>query len=230
MKKKNLPTTTLFMIASLDGKISSGDTNKVDVDQDWKTIKGVKAGLSQYYDLEKKTDFVSFNTGRVMAKIGVNRRKGNPKKIPVSFVLIDNKPHLKKAGVTYLKKWLKKIYVVTNNKKHSAFKTGGNVEVLYYKKKIDFVDLFKRLKKDFGINRMTIQSGGTMNATLLRLGLIYRVSLVVAPLLVGGATTPTLMDGEAIHSVKELKKLRPLKLVRVNKLKHSYLHLIYEVL
>lgn len=47
------PHTTLFMIMSLDGKISSGDTDALDVDADWKRIQGVKEGLYQYYDLEK---------------------------------------------------------------------------------------------------------------------------------------------------------------------------------
>lgn len=221
------------MISSLDGKISSGDTDKVDVDQDWKSIKGVKEGLYKYYDLEKKTDMVSFNTGKVMAKVGVNSRKPTKDAIPVRFVLVDNKPHLKASGLKYLSSWLKHVYIVTSNKKHPAFALQDkvdNISVIYYKGKINFKDLFKKLKKEYAVKRMTIQSGGTMNAALLREGLIDRVSLVVAPLLVGGSTTPTLVDGEAIHSVKELSKLKPLKLVEVNKLQHSYLHLIYKVL
>ena len=227
---ENIPRTTLFMISSLDGKISSGDTDNVDVDQDWRKIKGTKEGLHQYYELEKRTDVVSFNTGRVMAKIGINKKQDNPKRIPVTFVLVDNKPHLNKNGLKYLSSWLKKVYIVTTNKKHPAFKSEENVEVIYYRKTINFIDLFKKLKKEYKVNRITIQSGGTMNAILFRLGLIDRVSLVIAPIIVGGSTTPTLVDGEAVHSVKELGKLKPLKLIKSTKLKHSYLHLIYKVL
>jgi 2,5-diamino-6-(ribosylamino)-4(3H)-pyrimidinone 5'-phosphate reductase len=229
----NLPRTTLFMISSLDGKISSGDTDKVDVDQDWKTIKGVKEGLQQYFDLEKGTDVVSFNTGKVMAKVGMNDRKPTKDTIPVRFVLVDNKPHLRVSGLKYLSSWLKHVFIVTTNEKHPAFVLQDeieNISVIYYEGKIDFTDLFKRLKKDYSVHRMTIQSGGTMNSILIRESLIDRVSLVVAPLLVGGATTSTLADGEAVHSVKELSMLRPLKLVKGNRLKHSYLHLIYKVL
>ena len=47
MTKKDIPRTTLFMITSLDGKISSGDTDLVDSDQDWPKVKGVKEGLYQ---------------------------------------------------------------------------------------------------------------------------------------------------------------------------------------
>ena len=41
----NKPITTLFMIESLDGKINSGDSDKLDVDKDWCKIDGVKEGL-----------------------------------------------------------------------------------------------------------------------------------------------------------------------------------------
>jgi len=230
---KDIPKTTLFMLSSLDGKISSGDTDEVDVDRDWKTIKGVKEGLHQYYELEQRTDVVSFNTGKVMAKIGVNDRKLETEPIPVRFVLVDNNPHLRESGLRYLSSWLKHIYIVTTNNNHPAFSLSDEIEnltVISYKKEIDFLDLFHTLKTSHAVNRMTIQSGGTMNASLLRKGLIDRVSIVIAPLLVGGRTTPTLVDGEAIHSVKELDLIKPLKLVKLTKLKNSYIHLLYKVL
>lgn len=66
MKKR--PITTLFMLESLDGKISSGKTDELDADKDWCKIVGVKEGLHQYYAIESTTDSFSLNTGRVMAK------------------------------------------------------------------------------------------------------------------------------------------------------------------
>ena len=98
----NKPTTTLFMLESLDGKISSGSTDNLDVDKDFSKIGGVKEGLYQYYELEQETDFFSLNTGRVMAKIGVNDKKEYHKKVDVIFVIIDNKPHLNENGIDYL--------------------------------------------------------------------------------------------------------------------------------
>ena len=64
------PVTTLFMLESLDGKISTGAGDNLDIDKDFPMIQGVKEGLHQYYELEGKTDWFSLNTGRVMAKIG----------------------------------------------------------------------------------------------------------------------------------------------------------------
>src|SRR5699024_3216249 len=93
-KKENQqkrPITTLFMLESLDGKISSGNTDELDADKDWCEIDGVKEGLHQYYEIESTTDYFSLNTGRVMSKIGVNDRKEYHNKIEVKLVIIYNK-------------------------------------------------------------------------------------------------------------------------------------------
>ena len=39
------PETTLFMLMSVDGKISTGDTDIMDVDKDFPTITGLREGL-----------------------------------------------------------------------------------------------------------------------------------------------------------------------------------------
>ena len=40
----NRPITTLFMLESLDGKISSGSSDNLDADKDFYRIDGVKDG------------------------------------------------------------------------------------------------------------------------------------------------------------------------------------------
>lgn len=56
------PITTLFMLMSLDGKISPGASDDLDVDKDFPKISGLKEGLPQYYEIEQTTDLWSFNT------------------------------------------------------------------------------------------------------------------------------------------------------------------------
>ena len=93
------PITTLFMLMSADGKISTGAADALDFYQDFPQIAGLREGLSQYYEIEQTTDLWSLNSGRVQAKIGANQ-KPMPEKTPVSFVLIDNH-HLQEHGVRY---------------------------------------------------------------------------------------------------------------------------------
>ena len=88
----------------------------------------------------------------------------------------------------------------------------------------------KDLKKDYGVEKITIQSGGTLNGEFLRNNLIDYVNVVIAPLLVGGANTNTLIDGKAIKEVEELNKLKALKLIECNILEDSYINLKYEVI
>lgn len=93
------PITTLFLLVSADGKISTGAADTFDFDVDLPRVPGVRDGLTQYYEIEQTTDLWSFNTGRVQAKLGVNK-KPLPPKSPVSFVLLDN-THLTAHGVRW---------------------------------------------------------------------------------------------------------------------------------
>lgn len=228
----NRPVNTLFMLMSLDGKISSGSSDNLDADKDWCRIDGVKEGLHQYYEIEQTTDWYSLNTGRVMAKIGVNDRKEKPKKVDVRFVIIDRKPHLNENGIEYLCNWTEKTFIVTDNKNHPAYKLIDkldNLEIIYYEN-IDLVKLMDDLKNKYDVEKLTIQSGGTLNGEFLRNNLIDYVNVVVAPLLVGGSNTSTLIDGESITKSEELDKLKALKLIECKILKNSYIQLKYEVI
>lgn len=220
------------MLVSVDGKISTGDTDTMDVDQDYKNISGLKEGLQQYYDLEQQTDLFSLNTGKVFAKIGMNNKTDEPQKSPVNFIVIDNEPHLTENGVSYLAKKSTKLFIITTNADHPAYaaqKSFLNIEIIFYKDKIDFPDLMRRIYKDYGAERITIQSGGTLNTLLVRDGLIDRVLLVVAPALIGGKNTSSLMDGESLHSIDELNKIKTLEFTQAKPLKDSYLLLEYKV-
>ena len=73
------------------------------------------------------------------------------------------------------------------------------------------MDLFRKLKQDFGVKRITIQTGGTLNAVFLREKLIDKLSIVVAPTLIGGKDTHSLIDGKSLSSIRELPNVKALK-------------------
>ena len=227
------PITTLFMLESLDGKISTGNSDNLDVDKNFCGIDGVKEGLHQYYELEQETDIFSLNTGRVMAKIGVNEKKEYHEKIDaVTFVIIDNKPHLNENGIDYLCNWVGKLLLVTTNKNHIAYSLQykyDNLEILYYDN-LDLKVLLEDLYSKYNAERLTIQSGGTLNGMFVRNKLIDFVNIVLAPILIGGKDVATLVDGDSITDESELSKLMPLQLLECNKLENSYIQLKYKVL
>ena len=216
------PITTLFLLMSVDGKISTGSTDELDVDRDFPKIPGVREGLHQYYEIEQTTDLWSFNTGRVQAKMGVNEREF-PDKTPVSFVLLDNH-HLTEHGVRYFCAKSKQAVVITSNASHPAFHVDAdnlhcakskqavvitsnashpafhvdadNLHIIYQERP-SLGDALERLKKECGCERLTVQSGGTVNSLFLRGKLLDYVDIVVAPVLIGGKDTPTLIDGKS---------------------------------
>ncbi len=226
--------TTLFLLISVDGKITTGESDTLDSDRDWRRVKGVREGLLQYYQIEQSLAVSSLNTGRVMAKIGVNSRAETPEKDErLTFFIIDRKPHLNEDGVRYLAQRVGKLFIVTNNPSHPAFSMCSiykNMEIISYTHEVDLADLLVKVRHKYGIRHLIIESGGTLNATFVRQGLIDHVMLIVAPLLVGGRTTSTLMDGRSLQSEQELSELKALRLVKCELLEHSYLRLEYDVI
>lgn len=226
----NRPITTLFMLISVDGKITSGNSDQLDADKDWQTIEGVQEGLHQYFEIEQTTDLWSLNTGRVMEKIGVNTRTDHPTKSACTFVIVDNKPHLNSQGIDYLCQWVKDLYIVTDNPDHPALLMSNKNLHILFQEKFDLKLLLEELRKEQGVERITIQSGGTLNGEFLKQRLFDYVDLIIAPLLVGGKDTATLIDGKSIQTSSELKELTAMKLIECVRLEDSYLRLRYEVL
>ena len=194
------PIVTLFMLMSVDGKISTGATDNLDVDKDFPKIAGVKEGLHQYYEIEQTTDLWSLNSGRVQAKIGVNTKK-IPNKTPVSFVVIDNS-HLTEHGIRYFCALSKEFVLITSNTGHPAF----------------------------GVDEDNLHIICQLNGMFLREKLFDYIDIVVAPVLIGGKDTSTLIDGKSILSENELSQLGVLKLQECMVLEDSYLRLRYKVI
>ena len=220
------PIITLFMLMSVDGKISTGSTNELDFDKDLPNIAGAKEGLHQYYEIEQTTDLWSFNTGTVQAKMGVNTL-AMPAKTPVSFVLLDNH-HLTEQGIRYFCARSQQFVLITSNADHPAFHVQeDNLHIIYGE---SLPDALARLKKEYGCERLTVQSGGTVNGLFLRSKLIDYVDIVVAPVLIGGKETPTLVDGESLKFAGDLSEVGALELIDCSILQDSYIRLRYKVL
>ena len=215
------------MLMSADGKISTGSTDEMDVDSDFPLIPGVREGLHQYYEIEQETDLWSFNTGKVQAKLGINE-KPVPEKTPVSFVLLDNH-HLNENGIRNFCARSQTAVLITSNPEHPAFGMKEENLRIIYQEQLSLGDALAQLKEKFGCERLTVQSGGTVNSLFLREKLIDYIDIVVAPVLIGGKDTPTLIDGESLRFRSELNKLGVLKLTECSVLKDSYIRLKYQV-
>ena len=215
------PYTTLFLLSSLDGKISTGLGPNMDFDIDLPHLSGVKEGLSQYYAIEETTDLFSLSSGAIQKKLDRNR-SALGKVVPITNVVIDNH-HLTPIGIRNVIKSYEKVIIVTNRERPSI-----PCDVIRYDG-YNFWPVFKQLFSKFGCKRLTIQTGGTLNTALLRQGLIDEIRIIMAPILVGGKDTPTSFDGQSITSKEKLYNIKSLTLISINTLKHNYVEMIYKV-
>mgnify|MGYP003399673198 CR=1 FL=1 len=223
------PVTNLFMLMSVDGKISTGQTDNMDVDKDFPKLSGVKEGLSQYYEIEQTKGMWYLNSGRVQEKMGVNEKEIPDHCWGINFVLLDNK-HLKKHGIEYFAAISKDLIIVTSNPQHPAYSVKkDNVHILYYPK-LDLKKMMEDLYDKYSCHELTIQSGSTLNAEFMHHKLIDYLDVVVAPILIGGDNTSSLIGGESLKNETELSKLGILKLEKAETLKDSYLRLKYKVI
>lgn len=220
------PIVTLFMLMSVDGKVTTGANDSLDFDRDLPSVPGVAEGLWQYYELEQTTDIWSLDSGRVMAKIGANTDLA-PKKVGCNFIVLDNS-HLTRAGVEYMVAKADRFILVTSNGQHPAFSVKGDFSIIEQSHS-DLPGLLEVLYRDYGCERITLQTGGTLNGLFLRQKLIDFIDIVVAPVLVGGSNVSSLIDGPALTDPSELSQLGILELIEVKPLKNSYVRMRYKV-
>ncbi len=143
--------------------------------------------------------------------------------------LLDNK-HLKKHGIEYFAAISKDLFIVTSNPQHPAYSVKkDNVHILYYPK-LDLKKMMEDLYDKYSCHELTIQSGSTLNAEFMHHKLIDYLDVVVAPILIGGDNTSSLIGGESLKNETELSKLGILKLEEAETLKDSYLRLKYKVI
>lgn len=218
----NRPMMSLFLLTSLDGKISTGDSDRFDFDKDLPKIEGPNNGLHQYYEIEQTTDIWSLSTGVVWKKM-IEQSDMNPEKTDVNFIVVDTS-HLTAEYCEYITKKANRAVVITSNTLHPATKVEG-MTVIHCNR---IEDAFEELLS-LGADRITVQSGGSLNSYLLKKGFIDKVHFVVAPILIGGITTPSAIGGPAISSLEELMHQR-LTFDSVEQLNDSYLSLKYSVL
>jgi diaminohydroxyphosphoribosylaminopyrimidine deaminase/5-amino-6-(5-phosphoribosylamino)uracil reductase len=67
------------------------------------------------------------------------------------------------------------------------------------------------------VTSVLLEGGGTVNASALRAGLIDRVILYVAPMLLGGQDARSVIGGTSPPSLSEAVPLRDMRMTRVGK-------------
>jgi len=88
-----------------------------------------------------------------------------------------------------------------------AIRDRGVSVVVAGEKDVDLPLLMQILWKDFGVRKMMIEGGPTLNWHMLQNRLVDEIRLIHLPFIVGGADTPSLVGGMHIESEEEMIRL-----------------------
>jgi 2,5-diamino-6-(ribosylamino)-4(3H)-pyrimidinone 5'-phosphate reductase len=109
--------------------------------------------------------------------------------------------------------------------RYLAFLRSKGVSYLFGgKKQIDLPTVLGKLRSRFGVRKLLLEGGGTINGSFLAAGVIDELSVLIAPVADGGVGTPTLFDAR-----KGAGPARHLKLLSVERRRGDLLWVRYRM-
>ena len=221
--------TTLFTIASIDGKITTRPG--ANPDYDWNNVNPYYFEIYYGEMLSMDVEGVVMSAHSFVNFMDLNRKlpKEWDKQLGVSILVVDSRGFLNEQGLKNLMFRYKRVIIFVSEKTPQEYiksLKGSNVE--YFQtpgEKVDYKKMFKHLER-LGLKKISVESGGTLNSYLLRAGVIDEVHIIFVPIMVGGLGTPSIMDGEQLE---DWKGIIPLVFLGVVKLKHGFIKTKYKV-
>lgn len=206
------PFVTLKVAASLDGKIATrtGDSR-------WITGESARRCVHQ---LRNEVDAVLVGIGtilrddpRLTTRLGIADQRD-----PIR-VIVDNLARCPlRAKVVNRASTAPTILAVSqmaSPSKLEALQQEGMQVIVVEKspRRVSLERLLEALGKR-GILSVMIEGGAEINASALREGVVDKVLVFLAPILIGGKSTPTAVGGEGIETLSQALRLRDMRIER----------------
>lgn len=222
------PVVTLFMLMSVDGKISTGCGEAFDFDTDIPSLFHASKGLHQYYALEQETSLWTIGSGATQVKVLKSVALEDISPIKANVVVVDNHHVTTDILVKLSRKFNQVVIVSTEGREFACLPSNVTVEVIPAgTPHVPVRSALTMLCKKYNVEEICLQGGGTLNASFFNFKLVDFLEIVVAPIVVGGSNVPTLVDG--INPVS-LNTIGELNLLEARPLEDNYLYLRYRVL
>lgn len=223
----NRPITTVFMLQSIDGKISFNNTGRLDFDDRIPMLKWSAKGLDHYYAAELSMDDTTLISGKTLEIVGWNEKVVSENK-ELTLVVIDNN-HLTREGLLRLHNSNRRIILVTRRLWYLENMDKLPYDVIYYREdKCSIADILDVLYKKYGIKYVTVQGGGEINASLFKERCVDYIDIVIAPFIVGGKNTPGCVGGESLSDDADVREvINEYSLISVDSVGDSYVLVRY---
>ena len=206
------PFVILKTAASLDGKIATrtGDSR-------WITGESARQHV---HHIRNEVDAVLVGIGTILRDDPLlTTRLGTPDQRDPTRVIVDNLARLPlRAKVINRASTAPTILAVSEmapRARLEALEREG-VQILLVPgspRRISLANLMVELGKR-GFLSVMIEGGAEINGSALQEGVVDKVLLFLAPILIGGKSTPTAVGGEGIDALRQAKRLRELRIER----------------
>lgn len=100
-----------------------------------------------------------------------------------------------------------------NNSRIKKIQNTGAIVMTAGTKDVNLKMVFAQLKK-MGFKKILVEGGGEINWSVLRLGIVNELIVTIAPMIVGGRSATTIVDGEGYSKMSEGIKMRLKRIVR----------------
>lgn len=205
--------TTIFSQVSIDGKLTLGKGNsskemcQVLSEDDFKFIHKFRGQVDGIMVGRKTVEIDNpFLTNRF------EENKNPVRIIPTATMNIS-------LDANVLKDDGKTIIVTTqqgvNQEKMDTINRMKNKKcIICGKEKVDFRELYRRLEDEFSIHSIMVEGGGKVNWNIIEEDLADQIILMQIPLIIGGVSNVTLIDGDGYTKLSdakcfELKEISP---------------------
>ncbi len=201
------PFTFINSAMSADGKISTRERKQVRIsgDIDFDRMDALRAG----------SDAIMVGIGTVLAddpsltvkseKRRAERKQAGLEENPIRIV-IDSKARISPDADIFKKGEGRKIIIVSESAPSAKLRELEDIATVIVAGE-DKVDLVASMSKiwEIGVRRLMIEGGATLNWGMVSNGLVDEIYTFVGNLLIGGSTSPTLIDGEGFTEEEAMK-------------------------
>ncbi|MEJ2601087.1 MAG: RibD family protein [Anaerolineales bacterium] len=209
----NRPKVVIFNCASLDGRMDAG------VGQ---------ADMGLYYQLASRwnADAMLSGSNTLLAAFagpaepppptptgedGDDAKELHPLAVPY-LVIVDSRGRIHNWAQIRAQPFWRRVIVLCARLTPPSYREElarhGVACIVAGERRVDLRRALEGLSAKYGIRTLRVDSGGTLNGALLRAGLVDEVSLLIAPLLVGGESPQSIFVAPDVSSPEQAIPLR----------------------
>ncbi|MDI9610911.1 MAG: 2,5-diamino-6-(ribosylamino)-4(3H)-pyrimidinone 5'-phosphate reductase [Archaeoglobales archaeon] len=193
------PHVLVNVASSLDGKISDETRKQLRI--------SCKEDLQRVDELRAEADAIMVGIGTILAdnpKLNVKSKELRDKRLlegktenPIK-VVVDSKCRIPEDAEVFNGKVIVAVSKLADLNRVEKISKKAEV-VVFGKEKVDLKALLEDLYNK-GVRKLMVEGGGTLISSLLKEGFVDEIFIYYAPIIIGGAKSPTICDGSSFSA------------------------------